>query len=185
MVPLLAQTATLYTLTVDLSDMDRGVYETLDLRVARHPSETTAYMVMRVLAYCLEYEEGIALTEGVSSGDEPAVVVRDLTGRLTTWIEVGMPDAARLHRGMKLTGRVAVYTHRDIHQLLAQLEGTKIHRADEVRIRAFDRHAVEALADALERRVSMAVMAGDGEVHVSIGPRSFALPWSEHRVPSR
>ena len=59
--------------------MDRGVYETLDLRVARHPSETIEYMLVRVLAYCLEYQEGIELTEGVSSGDEPALVVRDLT----------------------------------------------------------------------------------------------------------
>src|SRR6266545_5520243 len=106
----MALSATIYTLTIDLSDMDRGVYETLDLRVARHPSETAEYMLVRILAYCLEYREGIALTEGVASGSEPALVVRDLTGRVTAWIEVGMPDAARLHRGNKLAGRVVVYT---------------------------------------------------------------------------
>ena len=87
----MAETATIYHFSIDLSDMDRGVYETLELRVARHPSETAEYMVVRVLAYCLEYQEGIALTEGVSSGDEPALLVRDLTGRVTAWIEVGMP----------------------------------------------------------------------------------------------
>ena len=75
----LAQTATVYTATIDLADMDRNVYETLELRVARHPSETAEYMLVRILAYCLEYQEGIALTEGVSSGSEPALVVRDLT----------------------------------------------------------------------------------------------------------
>ena len=117
----MAQTATIYTVTIDLSDLDRGVFETLELRVARHPSETAEYMLVRLMAYCLEYEEGIALTEGVSSGDEPALVVRDLTGRVTAWIEVGLPDAARLHRGSKLAGRAAVYTHRDVRQLLAQL----------------------------------------------------------------
>src|SRR5919106_5595913 len=135
----MAQTATIYTLTIDLNDMDRGVYETLDLRVARHPSETAEYLLVRVLAYCLEYQEGIEMTEGVSSGDEPALLVRDLTGRITAWIEVGMPDAARLHRGSKLAGRVAVYTHRDPRQLMAQLMGQKIHRASEIPIRAFDR----------------------------------------------
>ena len=114
----MAQTATIYTFSIDLSDMDRGVFETLSLRVARHPSETVEYMVVRVLAYCLEFQDGIELTEGVSSGDEPALLVRDLTGRTTAWIEVGMPDANRLHRGMKLAGRVAVYTHRDTRQLL-------------------------------------------------------------------
>src|SRR5687768_12305300 len=142
----MAQTATIYTVNIDLADMDRGVYETIDLRVARHPSETAEYMLVRILAYCLEYGPGIALTEGVSSGDEPAVLVRDLTGRITAWIEVGMPDAARLHRASKLAGRVAVYTHRDVRQLLAQLAGEKIHRGASIPIRAFDRAPIEEIA---------------------------------------
>ncbi len=104
----MALTATIYNLTIELSDVDRGVYETLDLRVARQPSEAAEYMLMRVLAYCLEYTEGIAFTQGVAAGDEPAVLVRDLTGRVTAWIEVGLPDAERLHRGSKLAGRAAV-----------------------------------------------------------------------------
>src|SRR5215208_6586244 len=145
----MAQTATIYVLTIDLADMDRGVYEALELRVARHPSETAEYMLVRVLAYCLEYQEGIELTEGVSSGDEPALLVRDLTGRITAWIEVGMPDAARLHRGSKQAGRVAVYTHRDARQLLAQLAGEKIHHGGQIPIRAFDRAIVGEMASAI------------------------------------
>jgi uncharacterized protein YaeQ len=69
-------------------------------------------MVTRVLACCLEYEEGITFSDGISSTDEPAVLVRDLTGRLTAWIEVGAPDAARLHYGSKLADRTTNYTHR-------------------------------------------------------------------------
>jgi uncharacterized protein YaeQ len=109
----MATGATIHTFDVQLADVDRGVYDELGLRVARHPSETDAYMVTRVLAYCLEFEEGIAFSEGLSSTEEPAVVVRDLTGALLAWIEVGAPDAARLHHGSKLAERVAVYTHRD------------------------------------------------------------------------
>jgi uncharacterized protein YaeQ len=177
-----AQTATIYNLEVDLADMDRGVYETLALRVARHPSETAEYMLMRVLAYCLEYQEGIELTEGVSSGDEPALLVRDLTGRVTAWIEVGMPDAARLHRGSKLAGRVAVYTHRDVRQLLAQLSGEKIHRADAIPIRAFDRMLVEEVAASIDRRTSIALSVTHGELFITIGDRTVTLPMHEHRV---
>ncbi len=178
----MAQTATIYTLSIDLSDMDRGVYETLDLRVARHPSETAEYMVIRVLAYCLEYQDGIELTDGVSSGDEPAVLVRDLTGRVTAWIEVGMPDASRLHRGSKLAGRVAVYTHRDTRQLLAQLAGERIHRAAEIPIRAFDRALIEEVAALLDRRTSMSISISHSEVYVSVGERSITLPIVEHRL---
>jgi uncharacterized protein YaeQ len=177
-----AQTATIYNVTIDLSDLDRGVFETLDLRVARHPSETAEFMLVRLLAYCLEYQEGIALTEGLSSGDEPALVVRDLTGRMTAWIEVGLPDAARLHRGSKLAGRAAVYTHRDARQLLSQLSGAKIHRAGDIPIRAFDRAAIEELAALIERRASLAVSISGGDVSVAIGERMLTLPMTEHRI---
>ena len=178
----MAQTATVYTATIDLADMDRHVYETLELRVARHPSETAEYMLVRILAYCLEYQEGIALTEGVSSADEPALVVRDLTGRITAWIEVGMPDAERLHRGSKLAGRVAVYTHRDIRQVMAQLDGEKIHRGTEILIRSFDRKLIEELAGLFDRRTSFALSVSDRELHLSIGDRNIALPMTEHRI---
>src|SRR4051812_10854748 len=121
----MALTATMYRFAVQISDVDRGVYETLDLRVAQQPSETAEYMLTRVLAFCLEYTEGIALTEGVASGDEPAVLVRDLTGRITAWIEVGAPDADRLHRGSKLAGRVALYTPLDPRILVEPVGGEK------------------------------------------------------------
>ena len=178
----MAQTATIYVLTIDLADMDRGVYEALELRLARHPSETAEYMVVRLLAYCLEYQEGIGLTEGVSSGDEPAILVRDLTGRVTAWVEVGMPGAARLHRGSKMAGRVAVYTHRDVRQLLAQLEGERIHRAAGIVVRAFDRTTIEELASLIERRTSLAIAVSAGELLISIGDRSLTLPIAEHRI---
>ncbi len=180
----MAQTATIYPLTIDLADMDRGVYETLDVRVARHPSETVEYMLTRVLAYCLEYQEGIVLTDGVSSGDEPAVLVRDLTGRITAWIEVGMPDAARLHRGSKLAGRVAVYTHREPRQVMAQLEGRKIHRGADIPIRFFDRPSIEEIARLIDRRTSLSISVTDGESYLSIGDRSFTLPRVERRLES-
>ncbi len=180
----MAQASTIYVLTIDLADMNRGVYETLELRVARHPSETAEYMLVRVLAYCLEYGEGIALTEGVSSGDEPAIVVRDMTGRVTGWIEVGMPDAARLHRGSKLAGRVAVYTHRDVRQLLTQLAGEKIHHGADIPVRAFDRPLVEEIASLLDRRSSLAISITDGDLLISIGERTFTLPVQEHRIPA-
>jgi uncharacterized protein YaeQ len=130
----MALTATIYNLDIDLADIDRAVYERLELRIARQPSETVDYMLMRLFAYCLEYREGIALTEGVAAGDEPAVLIRDLTGRINAWIEVGMPDADRLHRGHKLAGRVAVYTHRDVRKLLAQLAGANVHRLSDIPI---------------------------------------------------
>lgn len=178
----MALTATIYNLDIELADVDRGVYESLALRVAREPSETAPYMLTRVLAYCLEYTEGIALTGGVSAGDEPAVVVRDLTGRVTAWIEVGMPDAARVHRGSKLAGRVAVYTHRDPKQILAQWSGERIHNVADIPIFAFDRGVVDEASSRLERRSTLSVSVTERSLYLDLDGWTAELAITEHRA---
>ncbi len=166
----MALTATIYNFDIELADSDRGVYESLALRVAQHPSESAKHLVARLLAYLLEYREGIEFSRGVSDPDEPAISVRDLTGRIQSWIDIGAPDAARLHKASKAAARVAVYTHKDPGQLLKQLAGERIHRADALELYAIDRALVAALVGRLERRVAFSVSVNDGELYVSIGP---------------
>lgn len=178
----MALSATIYNLLIELADIDRAIYTTLDLRVARQPSESAEYMLLRVLAYCLEYTEGIALTQGVAAGDEPAVWVHDLTGKLTAWIEVGLPSAERLHRGSRAAGKAAVYTHRDVTQLLGQLSGQKIHRAEQIPIYAIDRQFVDELAALIERRTSMTIMVTERQLYVTVGQRSLTSALVEHRI---
>jgi uncharacterized protein YaeQ len=162
--------ATVYTLDIDLSDSDRSVYETLALRVARHPSESDDYLVGRVLAYCLEYTEGIAFSRGgLSDTEEPAISIRDLTGALQAWIDIGSPDASRLHKACKLAPRVAVYMHRDPAQFLRHLSGERIHRAGALELYALDRALVTALAAKLERRMAFALSINERELYLSIG----------------
>src|SRR6187455_2514631 len=110
--------ATVYNFDIDLADSDRGVYETLALRVARHPSESEEYLLARLLAYMLEFAEGIGFSRGLCDPDDPAIAIRDLTGALRAWIDIGSPDAARLHKASKLAPRVAVYTHKDPGQVV-------------------------------------------------------------------
>jgi uncharacterized protein YaeQ len=172
----------MYNFSTQLADIDRGVYETLELRLARQPSETTEYMLMRFFAYCLEYTEGIAFTEGVAAGDEPAVVIRDLTGRITGWIEVGAPDADRLHRASKLAAHTAVYTHRPIRQVLGELAGKKIHRAAEIPVYAFEPAFVSSVAEVLDRRVDVALSITERELYLDVGGRTFNTTVVEHRA---
>jgi len=166
--------ATIYNFDVDLADADRSVYESLALHVSRHPSESEEYLVTRVLAYLLEYTDGIAFSRGVSEPDEPAIVVRDLTGAITAWVEVGTPDAARLHKASKAAGRVAVYTHKDPAQFLKQLAGERIHNAAALELYAIDRALVAALVARLDRRVAMSVSVSDRELYVAIGADNLA-----------
>ncbi|MEV6275497.1 YaeQ family protein [Nocardia sp. NPDC051832] len=179
----MALSATLHTFTVQLADVDRGVYEDLELRVARHPSETAEFMLTRLLAYCLEYTDGITFSEGgVSSTDEPAVLVRDLTGRVTAWIEVGAPDAERLHRGSKLAGRAAVYTHRDPVKVLAQLTGKRIHRGADIPVYSFDRAFIDAALPAIDRRNTVTVSITERELFLELNGTSLSTPVAEHHI---
>ena len=177
----MALTATIYSFETELADIDRGVYQTLSLRMARQPSETSEFMLTRFLAYCLEYAEGIEFTEGVAAGDEPAVVVRDMTGRVTAWIEVGLPDAARLHRGSKLAGRAAVYTHRNIQKVLEALDGKQVHRAPDIPVYEFGRGFVDEVAATLQRRDKVSVSVTERQLYLDISGRTFDTTVREHR----
>ncbi|HEY0158073.1 MAG TPA: YaeQ family protein [Thermoanaerobaculia bacterium] len=179
----MALTPTMHAFAIELSDIDRGVYEKLDLRVARQPSETAPYMLSRVLAYALEYEEGITLTEGVASGDEPAVLVRDLTGKITAWIEVGAPDAERIHRATKLAERVAVYTHRPLRTVMEQLSGKKIHRAEEVPVYTFGTGFIEEVAEAVGRRAVLALTVTERQLYLDLDGRTFTTTIEQHPLP--
>jgi len=169
----MALTATIYNFDVDLADNDRSVYESLSMRVAQHPSESDAYLVARVLAYLLEYTEGIEFSRGVSTPDEPAIAVRDLTGRIHTWIDIGTPDAARLHKASKAADRVVVYTHKDASQFMSQLDGQRIHRSEALELYAIDRGLVAALAERLDRRLSFSVSISDHELYVSLAAETL------------
>jgi uncharacterized protein YaeQ len=169
----MALTATIYNFDVELADNDRQVYESLALRLARHPSESDEYLVARLLAYLLEFQEGIEFSRGVSSPDEPAIAVRDLTGAIASWIDVGTPDAARLHKASKAARRVAVYTHKDPAQFLKQLAGEKIHRDDALELYALDRPLIAALVARLERRVAFSLSVTDRELYLSIGDENL------------
>lgn len=165
----MALTATIFNFDIDLSDNDRNVYETLALRIAQHPSESDEYLIARVLAYLLEYREGIAFSRGVSEPDEPAIFVRDLTGTIVAWIDIGTPDAARLHRASKTGARVAVYCHKEGAQWLKGLAAASIHRAGDIELFALDRGLIGALVARLERRMAFSVSISERELYVSIG----------------
>jgi uncharacterized protein YaeQ len=161
--------ATVYNIDVDLTDTDRHVYESLALRVARHPSESEEHLVARLLAYLLEFAEGIEFSRGVSDPNAPAIAVRDLTGAIKVWIDIGAPDAARLHKASKAADRVVVYTHKDPTQFLKQLAGEKIHHAQTLELYAIDRALVSALVERLDRRVAFSLSITDHELYLSIG----------------
>jgi uncharacterized protein YaeQ len=165
--------ATIYSFSIDLANSDRGVYAPLELRVARHPSESESYFLTRVLAYCFEYDEGIAFSKGLFEPDEPTIAIRDLTGMLRVWIDVGAPEAARLHRASKAAQRVVVYTHKDPGPWMARLTGERIHRVEALELYSLDRAWLAHLVTRLERRMTMSLTISEQHVYLSVGEETL------------
>ncbi len=179
----MALNATIYSFEIHLSDLDRNVCQTLAFRVAKHPSETDAYLITRVLAYCLEYCEGLSFSKGgLSDPDAPALAVHDLTGAMLRWIEIGSPDPARLHRASKASPQVAVYPHKDVEQLLARLRAEKIHRANEIQINAFDREIIASLSARLARRMNFDLVITEKQLYLSLGEDTISGSLVRHSL---
>jgi len=178
-----ALNATVHAFEIALNDADRGVYQALEFRVARHPSETAEYLWTRVLAYCLEYGEGLAFSSGgLSDPDAPALAVRDLTGQLRRWIEVGLPEPARLHKAAKASPQVAVYAYRDLGAWLERFAAEPVHRVEEIEIYAVDRPLLEALAGRLERRMRLDLAVSGRELYISLSDTTLSGGVTAHRV---
>jgi uncharacterized protein YaeQ len=170
----MALQATIYKFEIALSDVDRSVYETLELRVAQHPSETVRWLLLRVLAYCLSYEEGIAFSKGgISSTDEAPIAVRDPTGLLLAWIEIGLPSPERLHKAAKAARRVALFTAADLAQVRRNTAGKAIHAAETIDVF----HVAPTFLDALEPKVSrltkLEITRNDAQLYVSVEGATF------------
>jgi uncharacterized protein YaeQ len=180
----MALSATVYVFTVRLADADRNVHETLTLRVARHPSESAEYLLTRVLAYCLEYTAGITFSKGLADPDEPAIVVRDLTGALRSWIDIGNPEAGRLHKAGKAAPQVVVYVHRDLETWMARLGEARIHRAPELKIVALDPALLATLSSRLERRMELDLSVSEGALYIALGGETLASTLQLRRLAS-
>jgi uncharacterized protein YaeQ len=179
----MALTATVYNFDVQLADVDRSVYETLAFKVARQPSETEEYLMSRVLAYCFEYAEGIGFSKGIAEPDVPALFVRDLTGAMQVWIDVGAPDAGRLHKASKVAPRVVVYTHREPRHVLQPLIGERIHRADQLELYAIDRGLIDGLVTRLDRRNEWELSVTDRHVYVVVNGVTVDGPLVRFSLP--
>lgn len=171
----MALTATILRFRIEVSDVDRGVYETLELRVAQHPSETDAFLVTRVLAFALESgPAGLEMGRGVSTPEDPAIWRRDLTGVLELWVEIGSPSPERLHRASKAARAVAVYTHKDAEMLKRRVAQARVHRAEDIALYAVGSELVEPLCELLGRQNDWSIVRTGTDVYVTVGERSVS-----------
>ncbi len=170
----MALPATMRRFEIAIADSDRSVYETLELRVAQHPSESEKYLVARVVARALEHAEGLEFSKGgVSDDTEPALVQRDLRGDLVAWIEIGAPSPDRLHKATKASPRVVVYAWKAADQLAAAIVEQRVHKGASIELNALEPEWLERIATTLDRTNKWELAVAGGALYLTIGGALF------------
>lgn len=160
---------------IEFSDVDRGIYESLDFRAAQHPSETTTYLVTRALAFALSFQSNLEFTPGgLSDPESPALRALTDTGAIELWIEIGNPSARKLHKAKKVAKRVIVYTYKNADALAAEIQTGDVFKGHEIEIYAFDPKFLAELESRLEKNNRWTVLIQDGHLNVQIGEHSAA-----------
>jgi uncharacterized protein YaeQ len=172
----MALSATPVRFKVSLSHVDRGVYAELELKMAKHPSETTRYLLCRLIAYCALYEEGLSFSKGgLSAPDEPTISLRSPDGRLLLQVEIGTPSVQRLHKASKAAARLAVFTHHDPALLASAVRGEKVHRLEAIEVYALEPSFLDGIAEHIgERGASLELTIADQQLYVGIAGQSFS-----------
>lgn len=179
----MALPSTVYRVNIQLSDVDRGVYESLQATVARHPSETEERLVARLLAYALFYEPGLAFTKGVGSGDEPDLWLKGPDDRVLLWVEAGLPEPERLIKAGRHAARVALVA---CGRALSNWEQhlSKLERVTNLSVISFEQPFINRLTSGLDRSVNWAVTISDGTLYLNVGDATIETVLQE-RVGKR
>jgi uncharacterized protein YaeQ len=163
----------IYRLSIQLSDIDRGIYRTIQATVARHPSETEERLVARLLAYALFYEEDLAFTRGICTGDEPDIWSKGPDGRVRLWVEVGLPEPERLIKASRHALRVALLAFGNglpnwERQHLAQLSDVST-----IAIATVEQGFIRRLAELLERSIRWEITITEDALYLQTAGQSL------------
>ncbi len=163
----MALKATIYKADLQIADMDRHVYGDHALTIARHPSETDERMMVRVLAYALYVQDGIAFTKGLFDVDEPDVWVKNLAGEITLWIDLGQPDEARIRRACSRAEQVVVLGYSNSFEVWWKQIASKLTRFTNLTVLQLPAETSGMLAALAERGMRLQCMVQDGEIWIN------------------
>ena len=169
----MALPSTIYRASIQLADIERGVYETLQATVARHPSETGERLVARLLAYALFHEEGLLFTKGVGAGDEPDLWAKGPDGRVLLWVEVGLPEAERLIKASRHAARVALLACGNALPNWERQQLSKLAGVSNLSITILDQGFIGRLVALLERTITWDITITEGTMYLQIAGESL------------
>jgi uncharacterized protein YaeQ len=168
---------TIYKFRTSLSDMNRDVYDNFNLTVAMHPSENLERMMARVLAYCLNSQEFLDFTKGLSAIEEPDIWVRTLDDQLMLWIDIGEPAFDRLKKASHLARSVKVYSFNSKADVWWAQSKEKLNALKNSEFYRFDNNQIQDLAGLVGRTTDMSVTITGDSAFVTTEKGDCEVSW--------
>ncbi len=175
----MAEKATIYKATINLADMDRGIYGDYNLTVALHPSETLERMMVRILAFCYCAAENLTFTKGLSSVDEPDLWLKHDNGTILQWIEVGQPAPDRLKKASSQAQVVRVFSYGRGMDMWWKSNGAAIGALPKVTIHCFAADELQLLCAMADKTMKLSVTITEGIAYVSSASENITLSLRE------
>lgn len=172
----MALKATVFKARIQISDLDRHYYESHALALARHPSETDARMMVRLLAFCLFADPRLSFTRGISTDEEPDLWQHSLSGEIERWIELGQPDERRLRQACgRARAVVSIGYAGRAAELWWQQNAAGLRRLRNLRVLDVDPAGVQALTELVERNMDLQCTLDGGQVWIGNGRLTVEL----------
>lgn len=157
---------TIYKIKISLSDFNRDYYDTLNITVAQHPSETIERMMVRILAYCINAQEYLIFTKGLSAVDEPDIWARTLDDQISLWIDVGEIAIDRVKKATRQASAVKIYcfnTKSDVWWKQIKEKMTQL----KVSVFRFDWDNLKTLASFAQRTMEISISITGDSLYIS------------------
>jgi len=167
---------TIFKFKIALSDLNRNYYDTLNLTVAQHPSETPERMMVRVLAFCINAQENLSFTQGLSAVDEPDIWAHTLDGQLALWIDVGEPAVDRIKKATRLAEAVKVYSFNSKSAAWWALAADQFDKLSAT-VYQFEWQKIQALAAVLQRTMDLSMTITGDSAYIAAELGECEVDW--------
>lgn len=169
----MAISSTINKVSLNIANMDQHYYQSHELTIAQHPSETDFRFMIRLIAFMVNASETLAFTKGIDSNDEPDLWQKSLTDEIELWIDLGQPDEKRIRKACGRAKQVIIYTY---HERKAKVwweqQKEKLQRFNNLKILHIDAQGIEAM---IKRNMQLQCTIQDGEIYLSDEDSNFTV----------
>jgi uncharacterized protein YaeQ len=171
----MALKATIYKASIELADMDRNYYDSLQLTIAQHPSETDQRLMIRLVAYILNAHPDLKFGKGLSDEDEASLWQINYSDEINVWVELGQPDEKRLKKACNQAKLVKLYTYGSSSNTWWSQTESNLKKFDRLSIERFEQSTCDALVKLLSRNMEFQCSIQDGQLWLSSGDETLLV----------